>query len=71
MLGSFSEFSSKGKREEDEMSAYRDFLRYTMISLIALGAMIAFWYILVTYLERSPWFSTDMRASSSLRCSSS
>ena len=32
------------------MSAYRDFLRYTMISLIALGAMIVFWYILVTYL---------------------
>ena len=34
------------------MSAYRDFLRYTMISLIALGAMIAFWYILVTYLGK-------------------
>ncbi len=32
------------------MSAYRDFLRYALISLIALAAMIVFWNILVAYL---------------------
>jgi len=32
------------------MGAYRDFLRYALVSLIALAAMIAFWNILVTYL---------------------
>ncbi len=32
------------------MGEYRDFLRYALISLIALAAMIVFWNILVTYL---------------------
>ena len=32
------------------MGEYRDFLRYALISLIALAAMIIFWNILVTYL---------------------
>ena len=32
------------------MSEYRAFLRYAMISIIALAAMIVFWNILVAYL---------------------
>ena len=32
------------------MGEYRDFLRYALISLIALAAMIVFWNLLVTYL---------------------
>ena len=32
------------------MGEYRGFLRYVLISLIALAAMIVFWNILVTYL---------------------
>ena len=32
------------------MGEYRDFLRYALVSLIALTAMIVFWNILVTYL---------------------
>ena len=32
------------------MGEYRDFLRYALISLIALAAMIVFWNILVAYL---------------------
>jgi hypothetical protein len=32
------------------MGEYRDFLRYALISIIALAAMIAFWNMLVTYL---------------------
>lgn len=32
------------------MGEYRGFLRYALISLIALAAMIVFWNILVTYL---------------------
>jgi hypothetical protein len=31
------------------MSEYRDFLRYALISIIALTAMIVFWNIIVTY----------------------
>ena len=32
------------------MSEYRDFLRYALISIIALAAMIVFWNVLVAYL---------------------
>jgi hypothetical protein len=32
------------------MGEYRDFLRYALISLIALAAMIVFWNVLVAYL---------------------
>jgi hypothetical protein len=32
------------------MGEYRDFLRYALISLLALAAIIVFWNILVTYL---------------------
>ena len=32
------------------MGEYRDFLRYALISLIALAAMIVFWNIVVAYL---------------------
>jgi hypothetical protein len=32
------------------MGEYRDFLRYVLISLFVLAAMIVFWNLLVTYL---------------------